>query len=211
MADSKISALTAVTTPAGAQEIPVNDAGTNKKLTVAQVNAYCEPLVVASTASQGPGFAADTYVTGSGISVPVTRIQAQTLYRCTIQVSKTAAGTATPAFTLRFGTAGTTADASIGSYTSTAQTAAVDDGMIEVWGLFNSVGSGTSAVVRSSFRLSHLNASTGFAGRAITFGTALSAGFNSTTSGSIMGVSLNGGTSAAWTVNMVAAELINLL
>ena len=37
MADTKISALTAVTTPDGADEFPVNQAGTSKKVTLAQV------------------------------------------------------------------------------------------------------------------------------------------------------------------------------
>lgn len=39
MADTKISALTAVTTPAGTDEIPVNQGGTSKKVTLAQIRA----------------------------------------------------------------------------------------------------------------------------------------------------------------------------
>jgi hypothetical protein len=37
MADTKISALGAVTLPAGTQEVPVNDSGTTKKVTLAQI------------------------------------------------------------------------------------------------------------------------------------------------------------------------------
>lgn len=37
MADTKISALTAVTLPTGTQEVPVNDSGTTKKVTLAQI------------------------------------------------------------------------------------------------------------------------------------------------------------------------------
>lgn len=37
MADTKISALTAVTTPAGTDEFPVNQGGTSKKVTLAQI------------------------------------------------------------------------------------------------------------------------------------------------------------------------------
>lgn len=40
MADTKVSALPAVTTPAGTDELPVNQAGTSKKLTLAQVKAF---------------------------------------------------------------------------------------------------------------------------------------------------------------------------
>lgn len=42
MADTKTSALTAVTTPAGTDEIHVNQGGTSKKLTLAQIEAYLE-------------------------------------------------------------------------------------------------------------------------------------------------------------------------
>jgi hypothetical protein len=44
MADTKVSALTPVTTPAGTDEIPVNQAGTSKKVTLAQVLAYLQGL-----------------------------------------------------------------------------------------------------------------------------------------------------------------------
>lgn len=40
MADTKVSALTAVTTPAGTSEIPVNEAGTSKKLTLDQASEF---------------------------------------------------------------------------------------------------------------------------------------------------------------------------
>lgn len=40
MADSKVSALAAVTTPAATDEIPVNQGGTSKKLTLAQAAAH---------------------------------------------------------------------------------------------------------------------------------------------------------------------------
>ena len=43
MADTKVSALPAVTTPAGTDEFPVNQAGTSKKLTLAQVKAFASP------------------------------------------------------------------------------------------------------------------------------------------------------------------------
>lgn len=42
MADSKTSALTAVVTPAGTDEFPVNQGGTSKKETLAQVKTFSE-------------------------------------------------------------------------------------------------------------------------------------------------------------------------
>lgn len=72
MADSKTSALPAVASVADAQEFPVNDAGTSKKATAAQVKTYIGALV------QGPGTAiadnqavrGDTSgIQGSGITI----------------------------------------------------------------------------------------------------------------------------------------------
>jgi len=50
MADTKISALTAVTTPAGTDEFGVNQAGTSKKMTLDQVNGFNQSRVVLDTA-----------------------------------------------------------------------------------------------------------------------------------------------------------------
>lgn len=43
MADTKVSALAAVATPAGTDEIPVNQAGASKKLTLTQVKTFSFP------------------------------------------------------------------------------------------------------------------------------------------------------------------------
>lgn len=40
MADAKVSALTAAAAALGADEIPINEAGTNKKLTVTQLSSF---------------------------------------------------------------------------------------------------------------------------------------------------------------------------
>lgn len=55
MADTKISALTAVATPAGTDEIPVNQGGTSKKETLAQVKTFVNtaPVFAAGSASAG--------------------------------------------------------------------------------------------------------------------------------------------------------------
>lgn len=44
MADSKISALAAVVTPAGSDEFAVNQGGTSKKITLAQIDTFVESL-----------------------------------------------------------------------------------------------------------------------------------------------------------------------
>lgn len=211
MADTKISALTAVTTPVGGTEFAVNESGTSKKLTLSQINEFSEPLAAVATSAMGAGFAADTYVTGSALIIPQARIKAGSVYRLRLVVTKTAASTATPSFTVRYGTAGTTADTARLSLTgTTAQTAAADTGEILFEVTFRSVGSGTSAVLAGDVRLSHTLATTGFATRANYIVRATSAGFDSTPADSRIGVSMNGGASAAWTVETVVAELFNL-
>src|SRR5687767_11489060 len=54
-----------------------------------------------SIASQGAGFATDTYVTGSDLIIPSFGLQARTMFRWVLSASKTAAGTATPVYSIR--------------------------------------------------------------------------------------------------------------
>jgi hypothetical protein len=222
---TKLSALTQLT-PGSAlavgdliEVVDISDtsmaaSGTNKRLTIADLQGYLKnpaALYNTSTAAQGPGFASDTYVAGSNISIPNGRLQAKTIYRCQIYVSKTAAGTASPALNIRIGTAGTTADTSRGGITFTgAGTAAADKGIFDITASFRSVGSGTSAVLQSLCRLTHALSITGLNVEVSPVAVAVSGGFDSTVASSIIGVSVNGGASAAWTIDYVTAELVNL-
>lgn len=154
----------------------------------------------AATAGQ-TGFAADTYVAGSAIQCRAGQWRAGTIYRCTFDMAKTGAGTATPIITVRMGTLGTTGDASIMTFTFGAGSAVIDTGFFEVDLEFRSVGSGTSAVLAGFARLHHQLAATGLT----TTGTAglhvvpgASAGFASTTQ-TLLGLSFNGGASFAGT------------
>lgn len=222
MADSKITDLTSITSDnlATGDEFVVVDvsdtsmaaSGTNKSVTLAELRAYFKPEYNASTAAQGAGFSSDTYLTGSSIAIPAGRLQAKSMYRCVFNVTKTAAGTATPIINIRFGTNGTTADTSRGTLTFTAGTAASDEGVFDVWATFRSVGSGTSAVLQTLARCTHRLSVTGITGtNAVSEAEiATSGGFDSTVSNSIIGLSVNGGTSAAWTVSLVQSELFNL-
>ena len=160
-----------------------------------------------STAAQGAGFATDTYVTGSNITLPSSRPKVGTRYRCLISVSKTAAGTATPIIQLRYGTNGTTADTSLCSFTFSAGTAATDVGVFEVIAVYRSVGAATAAVVQGHCTLTS-QPTTGFSSLLKGVQTT-SAGHDSTTANTILGVSVNGGTSASWTVQLVSATLEN--
>ena len=162
----------------------------------------------ASTTSQGAGFASDTYLTGSNILIPSIRPKVGTLYRCRFHVVKTGAGTATPIIQLRYGTNASTADTSICSFTFGAGTAAADTGMFEVLGLFRTVGSSTNAVVAGLCTLTSNLTTTGLS-NAVKAVQTTSSGFDSTTANTYLGVSVNGGASASWTVQVVHAILEN--
>lgn len=211
MADTKISALPAASAALGTHEFAANEAGVSKKVTLTQINTFVEPLCNASTADQ-TGLASDTYLVGSSLAIVPSRLQIKTIYRCRFNVTKTAAGVATPIINVRYGTAGSTADTARLTLTHSAQTAALDEGFFEVFVTFRAVGSGTSTILRGVSVLSHENTATGLSTKSTDHVTALtSPGFDSTVANSIIGLSVNGGTSAAWTINLVQAELLNLV
>lgn len=178
------------------------------RYTKAQSDARYMSFGVA-TAGQGPGFATDTLITGSVVAIPSGALKAGTAYRLRCSLNKTAAGTATPIFQVRLGTNGTTADTSRTTLTFGAGTAAADDGVFELMVTFRSVGGGTSAVIHSYGVISHRLNTTGLTNgsyNAVTGG--LSAGFDSTAD-TFISVSLNAGTSAAWTISQAQAQLFN--
>jgi hypothetical protein len=163
----------------------------------------------ASVAAQA-GFAADTYLVGSSCPVPANQLQAKAKYRVRFNVVKTAAGVAAPVIIIRFGTAGSVADAALCTLTFALQTAVVDEGMFEIEAVFRTVGAGTAAVLQAVGRLMHRLSVTGLSVDVSGVKLATSAGFNSTLANAVIGVSVNGGASAAWTVSLVSAELMNL-
>lgn len=161
-----------------------------------------------STATVSAGYAADTYMAGSNILIPAQGVRAGTRYRCKFNMTKTAAGTATPIVQIRIGTAATTADTSRCSFTFSAGTAATDTGMFIVDAVFRTVGSGTSAVLQGHCELVS-QPTTGLSSLLKGVATT-SAGFDSTVANSYIGVSFNGGTSFSGTNQYVEAELFNI-
>lgn len=159
-----------------------------------------------STANQGAGFATDTYVTGSNILIPTQRPRAGTVFQSRIAVVKTAAGTATPIVNIRYGTAATTADTALCTFTFGAGTAAADTGVFVVTGMYRSVGSGTSAVLQGTCQLD-ASAAAGISSTSKAV-VVTSSGHDSTTANTYLGISINGGTSASWTISTVISELM---
>lgn len=152
----------------------------------------------ASVATQS-GFAADTYLTNSGLILPSFSMQAGMVFEWKIFASKTAAGVAAPIYQVRIGANQTTADTSRLSMTGPAQTAVVDEGVLTILVTCRSVGA--SGVLQGYAGWQHEAAVAAGFGEAV---QATSAGFdNSALQGQFVGLSINGGASAAWTVNQV--------
>jgi hypothetical protein len=165
--------------------------------------------VNASAANQ-TDFSADTYLTGSSIAIPSGRPPTVgTLYRCTFDMTKTAAGTATPTVIVRFGTAGAVADTARITFTFAAGTAAADSGIFEVFAVVRVAGASTTMAgwCRCTHHLAATGlVSTGASGTGIIFATA--AAFDSTVASSTIGTSFNGGASFAGTNTVVRSELV---
>ena len=177
---------------------------------VATANAN---LITANSASTvAAGYAADTYLAGSGIALPAGVNNAGVQVKWTFDMVKTAAGTAAPAINIRFGTAGAVGDASVCALAFAVGTAVADTGKFEVTAVFRTAGSGTSAVVAAIASCRHALAATGLTttgasgyGQIATIG----GGFNSSVAASFIGLSFNGGASFSGTCNIVASELKN--
>ena len=198
MADTKFSALTAVTTPATTDEFAVNQGGTSKKITAEQIRLFAVAPSNYSTASQAITANTVTYLTGSGVLIPTGGIVVGQVYRWYIGVSKTNAGTATPIWTPRIGSAQTTADTTVLTITGTAQVATTSGTLIVVI-CHVRTASATGVIVGS--------VNTGAASFGIG-GNVVSGSFDTTgKAGQRFGLCVNSGASAAWTVNSVSGEI----
>jgi len=161
-----------------------------------------------SLAAQGPGFAADSYLAGSAIAIPAGRLKAGTRYALVFDAGKTAAGVAPPILTLRFGVNGTAADAALGAMTFPAQTAVADDGRFSLEVTFRSAGA--AAVVQAVAALAHTQPAAGLANVPGPVRRMTSTTFDATLANAVIGISVNAGGAAAWTVSLVQARLENL-
>jgi hypothetical protein len=149
----------------------------------------------------------DTYLTGSSLSIGG-HVKAGTTLRWTFAVSKTAAGTATPQFIVRFGTGATITDTARITFTGAAQTASADNGHFTIQATIRAAtATGTVAGVAS---LLHRGGATGFwAGSGPQIYQVTSTPFDVTGASLVAGVSCNPNTSGAWTFQLVMAEVLN--
>ncbi len=163
----------------------------------------------ASSANQTVAGNGDVYITGSMIPVPQGKIKIGTKYRVKFNAVKTAAGTAAPTIKVLVGTNGSTSDTARATLTYASQTGAIDEGEFEVNCVFRAAGA--SAVIQALGSLLHRLITTGLNNTAV-FTSVLNTGgsFDVTGASLKIGIAVNPGASASWTVSLVEAELVNL-
>ena len=146
----------------------------------------------------------DVYLNNS--NVVLAALGVPTIGRCfhwRFIVSKTAAGTATPIFIVRVGTAGAIGDTARLTFTWGAGTAAIDRGEFEVEAMLIAVGG--SAILRGKANLTSNLATTGLSNAVKALQPADSGTFDSTVAGTQIGLSYNAGASGAHTLEYMGA------
>jgi hypothetical protein len=161
-----------------------------------------------ATAAQAPAATVRTYITGSAIGPFVAgTIAVGTVFKWAFDLTKTGAGSATSTFDICFGTAGTTADAAVVSFTKPAGTAAADQGWVEITAVVKTASA--TGVVLGNFRLGHNLAATGHA--QIPFVSVVTtSGATNLLTPTFAGVCITSGTGDVITINQVDAQAINL-
>jgi hypothetical protein len=154
-----------------------------------------------SSASLAPAAATDTWITDSGLLIPSFGMKQGMVFRWQMTLSKTAAGTAATVLTIRTGSNQSTADTSRLALTSSvAQTAAVAEGIMWVQVVVRSVSA--TGVIAGGFGLA---APVGLGGGK----DGVSGTFDNTAmAGLYMGLTVNTGASAAWTITSINGEII---
>ena len=150
----------------------------------------------------------DTYLTGSALAVPPHGMQAGTIFKWRMFMTKSAAGIAAPIWNVRLGVLGTVVDTARLTFTGPAQTAVVDTGFVEITAILRNTGA--SGVLAGGLTMTHNLAATGFANIGSPTLQVTSAAFDTTTANLIVGVSVNPGASGVWTHQLVKGEALNL-
>jgi hypothetical protein len=166
-----------------------------------------------STTAQTPTAATLTQLAGSTITVPTAKLRIGTMFRWFFDITKTAAGTATSAYHVRIGTANTTGDTAVLTFTKPLGTAVIDTGIIEIHAVVRGPLS-ASCILAGVFEMRHNLASTGHNTTPATATPAtiitVSSGFDATAAGLFVSLSCTTGSADAITTQVMMAEVINL-
>lgn len=210
MADLKGSAATLVTAISDSTRFLASDGGADRVGTGAQFEDY---IGVAqrnvSAADQTIGASTTAYVTDSGLLVPTNKLRIRTVFRWRLHIAKSAASTAALTVLIKFGTAGTTADATRCTFTTGAQTAAADEGILDITATVRGPLS-AAGIVEGGLVLTHELASTGLLTKQAGVYRNQSAGFDVTVANLIAGIAITTGASHSITVRQCIVEALNL-
>lgn len=165
-----------------------------------------------NTGTVSPG-SANFYITGSALALGAGVIQVGTTWEWVFGITKSTAGTGTPAWTIVFGTLGTTGDTARVTFThSTADTGVADRCVVRINAVARAVGG--SGVVAGIFEKNHIIVgATGFSTPASTQVEQLSTvsgTFDTTTASMIVGVCVNAGTAGAWSIETVQSKMFGV-
>jgi hypothetical protein len=152
--------------------------------------------------------AADTYLSPSALAI-AGRIKAGTWFVWRFFMSKSAAGTATPLYSVRVGVNGSTADTARNTFAGVAQTAAVDIGEHKIILVVRDATA--SGQTQGNITMEHRLTTTGLQNQAqIQIVQSLSGTYDLTVPGTIVGVSINPGASNVWTFQHISVRAFNL-
>ena len=185
-----------------ALRLRIKDSGGSSLIYKAVINNF-------STTAQNMAAASRTYLTGSAITIPYTKLQIGTVLRWTFNMTKTGAGVATSTFDIAFGTAGTTADTARVSFTKPAGTGVVDEAYCIIEAICRGPLS-ASGIVTGEFVLMHNLAATGHAQIPIVCVNTVSSAFDVTVANLIAGICVTPGSSDNLTFQQVYATCENL-
>lgn len=201
MADILLDTQSTPSTPAAGKGVVYVDSTSKRAVNLDDTGVVrAGTLSKNASAGQQTGFAADTYLTGSSILIPSCGMQVGQLYKWEVGIEKSAAGTALIATTVRIGSNQSTADTSRAALAQTvAQAATASANIMHV-----------SLLVRTVSASGVVVASMGFTGTQLGDGDRIvSATFDNTAlAGQFVGLSLNGGASASYTIDSVVGYLI---
>ena len=183
---------------------------TNKELQTIDDGGNVKTLRVLTNQGATTTAGADIYIIGSNITVPTQLVRVGTVFRWTLNMSKTAACTSQPIVNVRVGTTGLIGDtARVTATLPSAQTAATDNGVLTVTCMVTTAGA--SGILNCGGHLTHTNSSTGFSATAGNdFGPTASSAFDMTVASLQFGLSINPGNTGAnavWTIQTLAEGL----
>lgn len=186
-----------------------NPAGTLKRLSLPGLAEVQRRLLTNFSASDQSPFSSETYLVGSNVIMPDTPVVGSS-YQCDLRITKTGAGTATPIFNLKIGSNATTADTTRATLTFGAGTAVAETVWVHLLFFFTTV-SASGVIEGVGDAAGHLS-TTGFANGGSGGGrvpTVTSSTFDNTSlAGLNIGLSYNGGASAAHTVSIVRSRYV---